>query len=73
MSDNILKNIKSSRNISIGAYLFGAVCFFVAYIMSYKIWFLIAAIVLFVASVSFLFLFKWIEKRLLNKKGSQDG
>jgi len=73
MSDSIIKNIKSSRNISIAAYLLGAVCFLIAYLMSDQVWFLIASIILFVTSFLFIFLFRWIENKLLKKKGNNNG
>lgn len=64
MTDSVKKNIKSGKIISISAYLLGAFAFLTAWYISDIFWYLLAGLLLLTACVLFLFLFKWIEKRL---------
>ncbi len=62
---SIKDNLKQSMYITFGSFFAGALLFLVTYIIIGVIWFLILAVVCFMASIAFIFVIKSLEKRYL--------
>lgn len=67
MTDSIQKNLNMAIYITTGANFLASAVFFILYVFLHSLWYLVAAIIVFLAGIFFVFIIRSLQRRISKK------